>query len=187
MKLKALFVAGLLALVALPLAGFALAGPQEDGIQAARQATIAFRDLEAAADAGYTLELPDVQGDTCIVDLAAEPRGAMGVHYVNLDLVGDAELDVARPEVLVYEPEKNGNRKLVAVEYVVFQDAWDTANEATGGAHAPAPELFGVDFEFSDGSRYGLPAFWALHAWIWRPNKDPLRGMFASWNQKVDC
>ena len=34
--------------------------------------------------------------------------GAMGLHYVNLALVGDGELDPAKPEIVIYEPSKNG-------------------------------------------------------------------------------
>jgi hypothetical protein len=33
-------------------------------------------------------------------------------------------------------------------------------------------------------NRYELPAFYALHAWIWRENVD---GMFASFNPDVSC
>jgi hypothetical protein len=32
----------------------------------------------------------------------------MGVHFVNGGLVGDHLLDAAQPEILVYEPLKNG-------------------------------------------------------------------------------
>jgi hypothetical protein len=34
------------------------------------------------------------------------------------------------------------------------------------------------------GNRYGLPDFYELHAWIWRPNP---RGMFDDWNSSVSC
>lgn len=43
----------------------------------------------------------------CIVSL--DDTGAMGLHYINGDLVGDIELDPATPEVLVYEPAADGD------------------------------------------------------------------------------
>ena len=35
--------------------------------------------------------------------------------------------------------------------------------------------------------RYKLPAFWALHAWIWQRNPSPFGGSFAAWNPRVSC
>jgi hypothetical protein len=100
----------------------------------------------------------------------------MGQHYVNLDLVGDPAIDPLRPEALVYEPRKGGGYKLVGVEWVVFQDAWE--------GDAP-PTVLGMSLKpVGDPNRYGLPAFYQRHAWIWAPN--PL-GMFEDWNSKVTC
>jgi hypothetical protein len=102
----------------------------------------------------------------------------MGIHYVNGDLVGDGVVNASTPEVLVYEPRRNGRERLVAVEYVVFQSTWDAA-------HAAPPELFGREFELIPaGNRYGLPAFYALHAWLWKHNPT---GVFADWNPRVRC
>jgi hypothetical protein len=33
-------------------------------------------------------------------------------------------------------------------------------------------------------NRYGLPAFWELHAWVWRHNPN---GLFDDWNPRVSC
>ncbi|PTL38265.1 hypothetical protein [Alkalicoccus saliphilus] len=68
-----------------------------------------------------------------------------------------------KPEVLVYEPMKNGKLKLVAVEYLT-----------PGGDR---PSLFGQKFD--DGP---FPGSYALHAWVWKNNPD---GMFAANNPKV--
>jgi hypothetical protein len=51
--------------------------------------------------------------------------GAMGLHYVNLSLVGDGELDPTRPEIVIYEPTPNGRLRLIGADYLVFADAWD--------------------------------------------------------------
>ena len=87
--------------------------------------------------------------------------GTMGQHYVNLDLVLDTAtgvptIDPLQPEALVYEPKINGGYRLVGVEYVVFQDAWDAANDAP-------PALFGKTFTLIPaGNRYDLPPFYEL-------------------------
>ncbi len=35
-----------------------------------------------------------------------------------------------------------------------------------------------------DGNRFGLPAFYSLHAWIWKHNPS---GTFEPWNPQVQC
>ena len=68
----------------------------------------------------------------------------------------------ASPRLIVYEPRDDGTLKLVALEYLVLKDAWTGASK---------PALFGKEFdEIPAGNRYGLPAFYALHAWLWKPN-----------------
>jgi hypothetical protein len=102
----------------------------------------------------------------------------MGVHYVKGALVGDGAIDPLTPEAMVYEPDERGRPHLVAVEYVVFQDAWDAQ-------HKSPPKLFGHRFDFSAaGNRYGLPAFYSLHAWLYKNNPA---GTFAMWNPNVTC
>ena len=85
----------------------------------------------------------------------------MGFHMINGSLL-DGAVDAAQPEALVYAPDKKGKLRLVALEYVVFAEAW------TG---EDPPSLFGEDFMFTAApNRYEIPAFWALHAWIWQGN-----------------
>jgi hypothetical protein len=100
----------------------------------------------------------------------------MGVHMVSLARVGNPSLDATDPEALVYERRNNKSLKLVAVEYVVF-----------ASAVSETPKLFGVPFNFNDGSRFGLPPFYALHAWIWKPNPSDPAGIFNAWNPRVSC
>ncbi len=171
---KSLIGALLAAVPLLAVAGFATAGGQSE-LAAVRQATAAYHDVDAARAAGYVTELPDVYDETCIANLGDPSAGAMGVHLVDTRPGGrlDATLDPTEPEVLVYERRANGTLKLVAVEYVVFK------------SDVPAqPTMFGVPFDSNDGTRYGLPPFWALHAWIWKPNPA---GIFDAWNTRVSC
>jgi hypothetical protein len=173
---KKLLVIALAAVPLLALAGIAAAG----GLDGAKPATARFHDLDKAIAAGYTFRLPerpDLGGRTCIVEPG---QGAMGVHMVNVSLL-DATLDGTAPEVLVYEPRNNGTLKLVALEYVVFKAAWEEAH----GTGAAPPSMFGRTFDFTDEpNRYGLPPFYALHAWIWKPNPS---GLLEPWNPRVEC
>jgi hypothetical protein len=134
-----------------------------------RDATRRFRDVDKAVDAGY------VQFFGCVHEPLA---GSMGIHFVNGTLAGDAVVDLAKPEALTYEVAPNGELALVGVEYVVFKEAWDAA-------HAEPPSLFGHPFVLvPEGNRYGIPAFYALHAWAWRSNPT---GPFKDWNPAVLC
>ena len=80
-------------------------------------------------------------------------HGAMGIHYLNLGLVGDGLLDERYPEALIYEPVGNA-RPLVGVEYLVDAVTWLAAHD-----NAP-PQLEGQDFQFVDApNRFGIPSF----------------------------
>jgi hypothetical protein len=166
-------------LVTLPLlagVGIAAAHHGHNDLDQARRATARFHDVDRAIGAGYSFRLPELGGNTCIVQPG---EGGMGVHMVNTSLL-DSVLDPSKPEVLVYDPriKRNGHEKLrlVAVEYVIFQSAW------TG---AEPPRLFGRPFDFVPSpNRYDLPAFYALHAWIWKRNPS---GLFYAWNPRVRC
>jgi hypothetical protein len=143
---------------------------------AAARATARFHDLSVAKRAGYGL-LKDKHGIACIAMDSMPAMGAMGVHFAKSALVGDGTLNPATPEALVYAPD-HGTMKLAAVEYVVLRSAWKAA-------HAGPPMLFGRRFNFTPaGNRFGLPAYYSLHAWLWKHNPA---GMFAMWNPEVHC
>jgi hypothetical protein len=144
--------------------------------RAAAHATARFHDLATAKQAGYGL-LKDENGVACIAMDGMPAMGAMGVHFASKALVGDGRLAVSRPEALVYAPTVSGLR-LAAVEYLVLKAQWDAR-------HATAPTLFGRRFNLTPGgNRFGLPAFYSLHAWIWKSNPA---GEFAMWNPEVRC
>lgn len=105
-------------------------------------------------------------------------HGAMGIHYVNLGLVGDGQIDVRYPEALIYEPAGN-RRRLVGVEYIVDAATWLTAHD-----NVP-PQLDGQAFQFVPSpNRFGLDSFFELHVWAWRDNPN---GAFVDWNNNVTC
>ena len=150
----------------------------DNGLSAARAETAQFHQIDAAQAAGYTVEVADLNGFTCIDDIVGH-TGAMGVHFLNPSLL-DGNVDESTPELVIYEPTKNGGMRLVGVEYIVIKAAWEAAHPG-----AAAPSLFGQPMELVPaGNRYGLPDFYEMHAWIWKNN--PL-GMHNDWNPTVTC
>ncbi len=144
-------------------------GTTNDPLREIRRVTAAYRDVDKATDAGY------VQFFGCVHEPLA---GAMGIHFVNGALAGDTEIDIDKPEALMYEKKPNGQLALLGVEYIAFKDAWDAANPSP-------PELFGHQFNtVASPNRYGVPAFYELHAWAWKANPH---GAHEDWNARVLC
>ena len=173
MKNKYFYLIGLIALFLVAITSVALARSENQAatgtlIDTVRLDTARFQDLSVAEAAGYSL----LHG--CV---SSPEEGAMGVHYVKGDLVGDGVLDPSNPEALIYE-FKNGKATLVGVEYVAIAEVWDAS-------HDGPPVLNGQLFDYRGSpNRDGIPAFYELHVWAWKSN--PL-GTFADWNPSVSC
>jgi hypothetical protein len=134
-----------------------------------RETTRRFRDVRVAEAEGYTLMFGCVSGPD---------DGAMGLHYVNMQLVGDPALDARKPEIVIYEPTPNGGRRLIGADYLVLADSWHATN-------TNAPELMGQLMHLiTSPNRYGLPSFYTLHVWAWKPNPN---GAFVNWHPGVSC
>ena len=140
-----------------------------------RQATAKYHDIALARAEPNAVELPQVPPfgtGTCIENLNGD--GAMGIHLLLQDRVDD-KLVPTEPEALLYEKRNDGSYKLTGVEYIV--------------ASAERPTLYGQEFDETNLARYGNPGatVWTLHVWVWKPNPDPGRGIFAPWNTRVTC
>lgn len=159
------------------------------GLAEIRRATAKFHDYEKAIEAGYTAWSPNpfVSGSTC----PTSAEGNMGYHLVNVPLrggaanpaAGDAEIDLLEPEMLLYEKQANGKMRLVGVEYIVFEAAWEAAH----GVGAAPPEILGQPLLASSHTFPGGTGnidHYELHVWTWSPN--PL-GMFYPWNPAITC
>ena len=133
-----------------------------------RAATARYQNVDAARAAGYVDD-----GFGCIADPVL---GGMGWHLINDALHADPATDPLRPDLLVYEPQRDGTLKLVALEYEVYQQDW------YGAGHTQPPRLLGQEFEAIDFPP--LPLIFGLHVWLWRENPS---GMFADFNPKVAC
>ena len=132
-------------------------------LAALRQVTASFHDFKTAAAAGWSAQITP-----CMTDPAG--AGGMGFHYGNPALI-DGTARVEEPELLLYEPERNGRLRLVAVEYIIPYTAHSRS--------ATPPVLFGQEFKQNDTFQ-----LWGLHAWVWKHNPS---GVFADWNPRVTC
>jgi hypothetical protein len=132
-------------------------------LETIRRVTAPFHDFDVAKQAGWSTEIT-----ACLVN--PDGPGAMGFHYGKTALInGTAHVD--KPQLLLYEPERDGRMRLVAVEYIIPYT--DHSRDA-----AP-PELLGQKF-----LRFDTFQVWGLHVWIWKDNPG---GLFAPWNTRVSC
>ena len=138
-------------------------------VKVVREITEPYKNVAAAEAAGYALAFGCVSGPDA---------GAMGLHYVNMPLVLDGEIDAKRPEIILYEPVGNGQARITGADYLVLADAWDKKNPS-------APELMGQKFQqFEAPNRFGLPRFYTLHVWAWKNNPT---GTFVNWHSNISC
>ena len=143
-------------------------------LKVVRNATARFQDVSEAERAHYALLFGCVSGPD---------EGAMGLHFVNLDLLDEVnktgKLDPARPQIVLYEAQPNGNLKLTGADFLVYADAWDALHPGV------TPQLMGQIFHYFEApNRFGLPAFYTLHVWAWKQNPN---GAFVNWHPNVSC
>ena len=138
-----------------------LTAEQKEGVSQVRTVTAQYQSFGAAQQAGYTNQYP--------AGCAQSTDGTQGFHYLNNSLVDD-KVELLRPELVMYEPQADGSKQLIGVDYVVPFDAWKSATP---------PSLLGMPF-----MRNEPLGVWALHIWAHRSNPS---GMFAMWNPKASC
>ena len=138
-------------------------------VKIVRDSTERFKDVKVAEAEGYALQFGCVSGDDF---------GAMGLHYVNGNLVSSGVLDATRPQIVIYEPKPDGSLRLIGADYLLLADAWNMS-------HSGPPELMGQFFHlFTSPNRFGLPTFYTLHVWAWKENP---KGAFINWHPNVSC
>ena len=110
-----------------------------------------YHDLDKAIADGYEFVGP------CVSDPAL---GGMGDHYsLNAEIDfgrGDGTYALDRPQYLVYAPQKNGGRRLAALDYTVPYEKWQSPEP---------PSFFGIPFTRNDG--FGV---WMFHIWLFEQN-----------------
>jgi hypothetical protein len=122
-----------------------------------------YHDLNKAIADGYEFVGP------CVSDPGL---GGMGDHYsLNAEIDfgrGDGTYALDRPQYLVYAPQKNGGRRLAALDYTVPYEKWQSPDP---------PSFFGIPFTRNDG--FGV---WMFHIWLFEHNPA---GTFANFNPTV--
>jgi hypothetical protein len=153
-----------------------------------------YRDVNVALADGY------FSPDNHCVSAAGEglppELGAMGIHYIHPELLQitateprvdgtGTHTDWARPGILIYEPQADGSLELVAVENLVFEEAWNTSGNTQplvlngrGWDHM-------VDDPATPGDEaHGFTAHLDQHVWLFRENPS---GMLMPFNASVTC
>ena len=168
--------------IVLALAGLAVAPasafaeePNKAELDTVRNALAKYKDPYVAVRDLYLSTVGCVHYDgTKMAGHMEYPKGAMGVHFVNLTIQGP--LDPMRPNVLIYEPVGD-KLELVAAEWLV---------PATVAKERPV--LLGQPFQGPmEGHEPLIPQgfiHYDLHAWLFKDN--PL-GMFSPTNPDVTC
>jgi hypothetical protein len=168
----------------------------EPDLAAVRLATERFQDVEVALAEGYIRDPSDTCETADMMGLPAE-RGAMGVHYFRPDLLGitsppDARVngsgvhtDFLTPAILIYEPQADGGLELVAVENLVFTEAWHAAG------HVDRPAFQGVPYDhMADDTAtpvdeaHMFEPHYDRHVWLYRENPN---GIYTQFNPNVSC
>ena len=141
-------------------------------IKMVRESTDRFHEVAQAEREGYALAFGCVSGPD---------QGAMGLHFINMNLVGSGVIDPTRPQIILYEPTADGRLKLTGADFLVDAQQWD--NDKT---HKPGPpELMGQLFHYFEApNRFGLKPFYTLHVWAWKDNPN---GAFVNWHPGVAC
>jgi hypothetical protein len=171
-------------------------GPGEPTLAEVRRLTDRFQDVTVALAEGFIRD-PFDMCDTAAMMGRPPSVGAMGVHYFRPDLLGITEppsprvagagthTDFRTPAILIYEPQADGSLQLVAVENLVFVDAWRAAG------HTAPPTFQGVAYDLMlddpktevDEAHMFAPHF-DRHVWIYRENPN---GVFTPFNPAVSC
>jgi hypothetical protein len=173
----------------------AAAAPEVD-LAAVRAATQRFQDVNVALAEGY---VADPTNSCHVASDMGQPAalGGMGIHYFRPDLLGitappnprvngtGIHTDWTRPSILIYEPRADGTLELVAIENLVFRDAW----HAAGNRERPSINGRPFDQMADDPSTpmdeaHGFEPHYDQHVWLYRENP---RGMLEPFNPTVTC
>ncbi len=170
--------------------------PGEPTLDEVRAATERFLDVNVALTEGYIRD-PSNMCVTAEMEGRPPESGAMGIHYFRPDLLGitappnprvtgsSTYTDFATPSVLVYEPQADGSLQLVAVENLVFEEAWMAAGNTTPPTfHGVTYERMADDPSTPVDEAHGFDPHFDRHIWLYRENPA---GVFFPMNPTVTC
>lgn len=155
-----------------------------------------YRDVEVAKVEGFTTD------NKCVTaEMLGHPAamGAMGLHYVRRDLLGlppapspkgvrvkgnGTHVDFRQPAMLVYEPQADGSLVLVAVENLVFKEAWHSKNSSPPSFHKRTYPLLEDNPGTALDEAHGWEPHYEQHLWVFRDNPN---GAYSPFNPNVTC
>lgn len=184
--------------VATALTAGCTSAKQEPTLAEVRAIAEKYRDVNVAKAEGYTTD------NKCVTaEMLGHPAalGAMGLHYVRRDMLGlppkpsppgggrvlgtGTHTDFRRPAMLVYEPQPDDSLQLVAVENLVFADAWHHASGSEPPKfHGRAWPLLKDDPATKVDEAHGWEPHYEQHLWIFRENPN---GAYSPFNPTVTC
>ena len=151
-------------------------------LDAVRAATEKFRDVDVAMRTGYRQATEEVPN--------------MGAHFVHPLWSLDGKFDPARPEILLYVRDDDGEWELVGTSFVQSLllagfdhpeafvgplDNWHVHYDLCTGPTFTSRSATQAECR-NDGGVW-VPAYgWMIHAWVWVDN--PL-GVFTMWNPSI--
>jgi hypothetical protein len=169
-------------------------GGMEPSLDEVRASAERYRDVQVAVSEGYTTDSKCVTAQMLGFPASA---GAMGLHYVRRDLLGlpdkpagrvsgtGTHTDFRKPAMLVYEPQRDGSLELVAVENLVFAEAWRQAG------NSEPPRFHGRDYPLLKDNpdtpvdeAHGWAPHYEQHLWVFRDNPN---GPYSPFNPNVSC
>ncbi|HSM04324.1 MAG TPA: hypothetical protein VK858_06870 [Longimicrobiales bacterium] len=170
--------------------------PGEPSLEELRSVTEKYQDIDVALAEGYVRDPMDLCVTSELEGL--DPAlGAMGVHYIRMDLLGVAgppnprvdgtgtHTDFREPAVLLYEPQADGSLELVAVENLVFIEAWEAGgNSAPPTFHGLAWDRMADDPATEVDEAHMFEPHYDRHVWLYRDNPN---GVFTPFNPAVSC
>ena len=159
-----------------------------------REVVAKYQDIEVALADGYIT--PDNHCVSAEGEGLPAELGAMGIHYIHpalLQITGteprvngnSTHTDWMRPAILIYEPQADGSMELVAVENLVFEEAW----KASGSTeelmlNGRAWDHMADDPATPGDEAHGFMPHFDQHVWLFREN--PM-GPLMPFNPNVTC
>lgn len=184
---------GSAAMVALSLAAASAASADVPRTQPDQALQELARDLEPYKDVAYAIGQGYVQRSPC----ESHPMlGTMGHHYVRADLLGltapvggkvngtGTHTDVNQPGILLYVPDENGVQQLVAIEMLVFADAWHAQSSHPPKYRGREYNYMVDDPDTARDEAHNFMPHYDLHIWLFAHNPS---GLYAQWNPAITC
>ena len=198
--MRAFPIASLLALAAIVACESVLDSTEvptrEPSLAEVRAATERFRDVKVALAEGYVRDPGNICDEAPMMGKPAA-LGNMGIHFFRPDLLGitgppnprvtgtGTHTDFNRPSILIYEPQQNGTLELVAVENLVFIDAWEKAGRKEMPSYQGVPyDRMQDDPATAVDEAHLFAPHYDRHVWLYRENPN---GIFAQFNPNVSC